>query len=106
MGDILTVEVNRALRDIAFVHVEEAGHGSHRGGLAGAVRAEERNDLAVADLQGDSPEDQHDVVVHDLEVFDCQHRLSDSAVRGWDGPGGPSHLTHRWLSRRACNRLR
>jgi len=41
-----------------------------RCGFAGAVGTEQRDDLAVLDLERDTLEDQDDVIVDDLDVVD------------------------------------
>ena len=69
----LAVEGDLALGDLPILHVEDAADGAQRGGLAGAVGAEERHDLPVGDLQGDTTQHQDHIVVHDLDVLQCEH---------------------------------
>ena len=51
----------------------EAGDGVQRGGLAGAVGPDERDDLAVVDLHTDAAQRLHGAVGH-LQIFNLQHR--------------------------------
>jgi hypothetical protein len=51
---------------------DEPGHAVEEGGLAGAVRAEERDDLALVDLERDVPQDL-EIAVGDREPLDLQH---------------------------------
>ena len=52
--------------------LHQAGDGAQGGGLAGAVGADQRDDLAVGHLQRDAPEGL-DAAVADMEVFDFKH---------------------------------
>ena len=61
-------ELHRALRDATAVDVEQPGDRAQQGGLAGAVGAEQGDDLAGGDREADAPEHEDDVVVDDLEV--------------------------------------
>jgi hypothetical protein len=71
--DRLPLEADRALGDRAAVDVEEARDRAQHGRLAGAVRAEQRDDRALGDLDRDALEHEDDVLVHDLEVLDDEH---------------------------------
>ena len=73
VGDIFTVEVHRALGDVAFVHVVQPGDRPHRRGLARTIGTEQGNDLAVGNLEGDPAQNQDHVVVDEFEVLDGKH---------------------------------
>ena len=73
--------VTRALGDLGVVDLQQAGHAPEQGGLAGAVGAEQRHDLAVRDAQAHPAQGQHHVVVHDLEISCCQHETPVAGPR-------------------------
>ena len=73
VGDVLALEGDGAFGDVGFVHVVQAGDGSHRGGLAGAIGAEQGHDLTIGHLDRDPTQNEDHVVVHDFEVLDGQH---------------------------------
>src|SRR5581483_904750 len=50
-----------------------------RGGLAGAVRAEQRDDLPLLHLERDALQHEDHVVVDDLDVLYCKQRLGSHA---------------------------
>ena len=52
---------------------EHAAEREHRGGLAGAVGAEQRDELAGADVQVDAVHDR-DVAVAGREALDLEHQ--------------------------------
>ena len=57
----------------AALNGHKAGDGVQRGGLAGAVGPDERDDLAVVDLHADAAQRLHGAVGH-LQIFNLQHR--------------------------------
>ena len=69
LGDVFAVEADLSLGHLALMDVEQAGDGAKRGRLAGAVGAEQGDDLPIRDLEGDPAQNQHNVVVDDLEVL-------------------------------------
>jgi len=71
--DALVAERDGALGDVAAFRAEHAGDGLERGGLAGAVGAQQRGDGARLHLERHAPQHQDDVVVDDLDVVDRQH---------------------------------
>jgi hypothetical protein len=64
------VELDGALGDLAMLKRQQPGDGPQEGRLAGAVGAQQRDDLAVRHLQGHAPQGEHHVVIHNLEVAD------------------------------------
>ena len=79
--ELLTVEAHAARPG-----ADDAGHRADQRGLAGAVRAEERDDLAGVDMQVSADEHRHAVVAH-LEVAQDEtgagrRRLRDGGGRG------------------------
>ena len=91
--DALAVELDRAVGDLALLGVEEPGDRLQGGGLAGAVRAEERDDLAPRDLEREPLQDEDHVVVDDLDVL--QARASTSPLRAGGGSGRPRQRRYR-----------
>jgi hypothetical protein len=73
-GQVALRDVDAALGDLAAVGDEQARDRPQQRGLAGPVRAEQRHDRTVGNLQGQAPQDQHHVVVDNLEVVDRQDR--------------------------------
>ena len=63
LADVLAVPGNRPLGDLALVNVEQAGDRPGGCGLAGAVGAEQRNDLAVRHLDRQAAQHEDDLVV-------------------------------------------
>ena len=53
---------------------EQAGDGAQRGGFAGAVRADERDDFALLDVQRDAGQRFDGAVVY-RDVVECKHLL-------------------------------
>src|SRR5256712_11885101 len=72
--DALAAEHDLALRHLAALGAQQVRDGLQRGGLAGAVGAEQRDDLALLPLERHALEDQDDVVVDDLDIVDRQIR--------------------------------
>src|SRR5216684_4039822 len=64
--------------DRAALRPDEAGDDAQSGGLAGAVRAEERDDLALAHLQRDAVQGAHGAV-GGMHVSQDEHRLAGPA---------------------------
>ena len=86
------VEGDLALGDLAVVHVEKSADGAQQGGLASAVRAQQRDDLALGDLEADTAQHQDHVVVDDLEVLYGQQTPPSSLVSAqWRQSRDPSH---------------
>src|SRR5262249_14994906 len=69
-----------ALEDHVAVATHGARHRPERRGLAGAVRAEHRDDLPLADVERDSVESLHRAVAR-LDALELQERGHDSAPR-------------------------
>src|SRR5262249_59367079 len=67
------VELDRALGDLAALGAQQARDRLERGGLAGAVGAEQRRDPALADVERHALEDEDHAVVDDLDVVEAQH---------------------------------
>src|SRR2546430_5784974 len=72
--DALAAEHDLALRHLAALGAQQVRDGLQRGGLAGAVGAEQRDDLALLHLERHPLEHQDDVVVDDLDIADRQIR--------------------------------
>ena len=72
--DALALEGDAALGDPRIVDAEEAGDGAQRGGLAGAVGAEQRDDLAARDRERDALQRRDGAVIDHLELVDAQQR--------------------------------
>src|SRR5258708_29896430 len=68
--DTLAAEHDLALRHLAALRAQQVRDGLQRGGLAGAVGAEQRDDLALLHLERYALEDQDDMVVDDLDIAD------------------------------------
>ena len=68
-----SVELDRALGDLAALGHQQARDRLERRGLAGAVRAEHGRDLARARVERHALEHQDHAVVDDLDVVDGQH---------------------------------
>ena len=68
----VAAEEDLALGHLATLGAEQVRDRLQRGGLAGAVRAEERDDLAFGHLERDPPQHEDHVVVDDLDVVDGQ----------------------------------
>ena len=89
-------ERDGALGHLAALGAQQVGDRLQRGGLAGAVGAQERDDAALLDLQRDALQHQDDVVVHDLDVADRKQR--PGRLRGALDPArqsGGGHLAAR-----------
>jgi hypothetical protein len=72
--DVVARELDRALGDLAALDPEQVGDRFQRGGLAGAVGAQERDHAAFGHAQRDAAQHQDDAVVDDLDVVDDQQR--------------------------------
>ena len=68
------IEHDRALGHLAALGMQQVRDRLERGGLAGAVGAEQRHDAAARHLERDALEHQNDVIVDDLDVVDRQDR--------------------------------
>jgi hypothetical protein len=66
--DALAVELDRPARDRAAMETQKAGDRAQQRCLAGAVGAEEGDDLARRHLEADTPQHLDRGAVHDLEV--------------------------------------
>ena len=88
---LLALEQDGALGDLAALAVQQVGDCLERGGLAGAVGAEQRHDAAGRHFQRDALQNQDDVAVHDLDVVDDEDRLAGFRLRG----GGDCHRALR-----------
>ncbi len=71
--DDVTVVGDGALRDFTVVVAEQSGDGSKGGGFAGAVGAEQGDDVAVGHLDREATQHQDHVVVDDFDVREFQH---------------------------------
>ncbi len=69
-GDVLPLEGHRSVGHLAALTRQQTGDRLERRGLAGPVRAEQRDDLAFRDCQGEPAQDEDDVVVDDLDVVE------------------------------------
>ena len=76
MGDILIAEV-----DGAAAGMHQAGNRLQDGGLARAVCADQRHDLALADFKGHALHRVDSAVIH-VHVFNFQHLLSPPLCQG------------------------
>jgi hypothetical protein len=56
------------------VEAQQPGHGPQRRGLAGAVRADQRDRAAGRDREADAVEREHRAAVRDAESLDLQQR--------------------------------
>ncbi len=64
------VEQDRALGDVAAFGMQQVGDRLERGGLAGAVGAEQRDDAAPRHVERDALEHQDDVIVDHFDIVD------------------------------------
>ena len=76
--DLGAIEYDRALGDLAALGVQQVGDRLQRGGLAGAVGAEQRHDAALRHRQRHALEHQDDVVVDHLDIV--ERRMATVAV--------------------------
>src|SRR5262249_18840393 len=67
-------EHDRTFGDFAALGEQEVRDRLERGRLAGAVGPQQRNDLALGNLERDALEDEDDVVVDHLDIVDGQDR--------------------------------
>src|SRR6185295_9986880 len=75
-GDVLAAELHLARR-----RLHQPGDRAQRGGLAGAVGADQRDDLALLDGERHAAQ-RVDAAVADLEVADLQHHDTPSSPVG------------------------
>src|SRR5699024_3644711 len=61
-----------AVADLAAAHPQQPRDRVHRGGLAGAVGADQGHDLALVHMEGDIPDGVDRPVKH-IDVFDTKH---------------------------------
>ena len=71
--DALAAQIDIALGDLAPFTLEQVGDGAQRGGLAGAIAAQDGDDAALGHLQRDTLEHEDHVVVYDLDAVDVQN---------------------------------
>ena len=71
--DATVAELHGALCDLAALGAQHAGDGLQRRRLAGAVGAQQRRDLPIADVDRHALQDEDDAVVDDFDVVDRQH---------------------------------
>jgi hypothetical protein len=72
--DPLAAEPDVACADRAVLQRQQPGHRLERGGLARAVRAEQRHDAALRYLERETAQDLDGVVVDHLQVLDGKRR--------------------------------
>ena len=72
--DALALEDDRAFGDARVVEAEEAGDRAQRRGLAGAVGAEQRDDLPGLDRERDALHRGDHAVVDHFELLDGEQR--------------------------------
>ena len=72
VGDRLSVEGDVARDDLAVLGMQEARDRFQGRGLAGAIGAKQRDDLAFGNLQADAAQDENDIVIDDFDVFDSE----------------------------------
>jgi hypothetical protein len=88
------VEHDRAFGHFAAFGVQQIGDRLERRGLAGAVRAEQRDDAALLHRQRHAFEHQNDAVVHDLDIVEREDGVGRRLRRGFHRRnGGHSALT-------------
>ncbi len=90
MGDVSTVELDRALDGI-----HQAGDRLQQGGLPGPVGAEEGDDLALADLHV-HPEQHPHLVVGDLDAPAHEERTTQCGWPGRRHRSRPGDRGRRW----------
>jgi hypothetical protein len=78
--DALAAQLDAALGDLAALGLEQVGDGAQRGGLAGAVAAQNGRDLAFGHVERNALEHQDHVVVDDLDAVDVEN---DVGVCSW-----------------------
>ena len=69
-------EADVAARDRAVLGLQQAGDRFERGRFAGAIGAEQGDDLAFRHLEAEAAQHQDDVVVDDLDVVDREQAVS------------------------------
>ena len=72
---LLAGEHDRALGDVAALGMQQIGDRLQRGGLAGAVGAQERDDAALRHRKRHALQHQDDVIVDHLDVVDREDGL-------------------------------
>ena len=68
--DALALVEDLPLRHIAALGAQQIGDRFQRRGLAGAVGAEQRDDLALLHVERNAPQDEDHVIVDHLDVLD------------------------------------
>src|SRR5687767_6952859 len=71
--DALAAEGDLSLGDLAALGAQQVGDRLERGGLAGAIGAEQRDDAALLDLERDALQHEDHVVVDHLDAVHRQH---------------------------------
>ena len=79
--DALAVELDRALRHLAALGVEQVGDRLQRRRLARAIRAQQRDDAAARHGERHALQHQDHVVVDDLDIVDRQDRVGRVGAR-------------------------
>src|SRR5690606_7413171 len=70
---VLSAETHLAARHLPALRRQQAGDGLERRALAGAVGAQKGDRTSLGDLERDALDREEDLIVHDLDVFECQH---------------------------------
>ncbi|CFM03699.1 Uncharacterised protein [Bordetella pertussis] len=73
-GRVAALEADGAADQRAILQLQQARHRLQRGGLAGAVAAQQGHDAAARHLQRQAPQHLHGLVVDHFDVVDGQHR--------------------------------
>src|SRR5262249_27361924 len=89
-------EHDAARHHARIVAAQESGHGAQRGRLAGAVRAEQRDDGTLRDAQRHALHGRGDAVVDDLDVLE----LEDVTHHTRSGRWRKGHKANQWRTRR------
>ena len=104
--DLPSHELDAAVGHLAILGLEKPGDRLERRRLPRPVGAQERDDLAVRDLERQSLQDEDDVAVDDLDVVQRQHQTTRSPLTlalspeaGERGRGRDVHLPIHFMSR-------
>src|SRR6266498_2909160 len=101
--DACSVELDGAVGDLALLGVEEIRDRLQGRRLPGAVRSEERDDLAAGDLERESLQHQDHVVVDDLDVLQARYgQPLAPPARGGARVGGGGGRSRAPASRRCA----
>ena len=87
--DALALEHDRAFGDARVVEAEKARDRPQRRGLAGAVGAEQRDDLPGLDRKRDALHRRDGAVIDHFELLDVEERRSSARSRGRAVPERP-----------------